>query len=448
MEQNLTFEQIDTFEKSFDAAPANRVAMNAAVKNGIKKAASNYEAPRLYQHAFSIDVEAGKVTDQMNSGRCWMFASLNVMRLEVMKKLNIENMELSQNYPLFYDKLERANHFLENILDTLDEPLAGRTVSFLLSDLMSDGGQWDMFRSLVAKYGVVPKDVMPESENSSHTGDLNEYLKTKLRGFACDLRTAAAKGASLEDLRASKDTMMETVYRMLAIALGKPPKTFTWETRDKDHNFFKVENITPQDFFAQYVGWDLDSYVTVINAPTVDKPFGKTFTVKYLGNVRGGKYPVKYLNLPIDELKKLAIAQLKDGQTVWFGSDVSQFSDRERGLMTLDAFNFEELFSTDFPMTKAERLDYGESLMTHAMVLTGVDLDSDGKPLRWKVENSWGEKSGDKGFWLMSDAWFTEFTYQILLNRKYLSPAQAKAFEQEPIALEPWDPMGSLAKDF
>ena len=428
MKREITAEDLQKFEASFDKNRVNRVAMNAAAAAGVLGAARNYAVQQNNPYSFSIEVEAGKVCDQKQSGRCWMFAALNVMRLDLMSKLNLENMELSQNYPLFYDKLEKANYFLENILDTLDEPRDGRVVSFLLRDPVGDGGQWDMFRSLVEKYGVVPKDLMPETTASSATIELRKFMTTKLR-----------------ELRARKDRMMETIYRMLCIALGKPPVRFTWETRDKDRKFIRISDITPQEFFRQYIGWNLSDMVTVINAPTKDKPYGRTYTVRCLGNVRGGAYAVKYLNLPMDDLRDLTIRQLKDGRPVWFGSDVGQFSDRKNGYLTTDAYAVDELFSTDFPMTKEQRLDYGESLMTHAMVITGVDLDEDGRPIRWKVENSWGKDRGREGYYVMSDKWFGEFSYQILLDRKYFSPEQAAAFDTEPIELHPWDPMGSLA---
>ena len=286
---------------------------------------------------------------------------------------------------------------------------------------------------------------MPESTASSATYEMTRNLTRKLREYACTLRTMHADGADAAALRAAKDEMMETVYRILCICLGKPPVRFTWETRDKDKKFIRMENVAPQDFFAKYVGWNLDEFCTVINAPTADKPYGRTYTVQYLGNVKDGRFPVKYLNLPIEELKALAIRQLKDGQTVWFGSDVSQFSTRDTGCLALDAMHIQKLFSVDFPMTKAQRLDYGDSLMTHAMVLTGVNLDENGKPNRWKVENSWGGDVGKDGFFVMSDDWFSEFVYQILLNKKYFTPEQAAQFESEPIVLKPWDPMGSLA---
>ena len=445
MKEYISAEDLISFESSFASKSSHQLAQNAVTRSGVRETAARFDARAKYCRSFSIELDSGEACNQKQSGRCWMFASLNVMRLEVMKRLNLKNMELSQNYTLFYDKLEKANYFLENIIETAAEPLEGRLVRWLLTDPVSDGGQWDMFRSLIAKYGVVPKDLMPETFSSSATRDMNRYLTAKLREFACTLRTMHAAGKTADALRSAKDGMMDTVYRMLAVCLGEPPKTFTWETRDKDDRFIRIADTTPQAFFREYVGWDLDDYVTVINAPTADKPFGRTFTVQCLGSVRNGKYPVKYLNLPVEDLKKIAIEQLKNGEAVWFGSDVGQFSVKESGIMALDAVEPGRLFDTDFPMTKAQRLDYAESLMTHAMVLTGVNLDRDGRPDRWKVENSWGKDAGRDGYYVMSDDWFTEFTYQILLNRKYLSPEQAAQFDTAPIELKPWDPMGSLA---
>ena len=446
MDRAVSFEALSRFSADFDAVPQYTVAMNAVVQNGINASAVNYEAQRKYLHAFSVEVPAGDVCNQKRSGRCWMFAALNVMRLEVMKNLNLANMELSQSYPLFYDKLEKANYFLENILDTLEEETDSRVIAFLLSAPMGDGGQWDMFASLLYKYGAVPKDVMPESSASSGTAEMDRYLTRKLREYAITLRTMHAEGKTLEEMRQVKDNMMETVYRILCISLGKPPVKFNWETRDKDGKFIRMEGVTPQEFFRQYVGWDLDEYCTVINAPTADKPYGKTYTVQCPGSVKDGRYPVKYLNLPMEELKRIAVDQLKDGRPVWFGSDVGQFSTRDTGYLCLDAMNVQALLDTDFPMTKAQRLDYGESLMTHAMVLTGVNLDENGKPNRWNVENSWGDEVGKKGYFVASDEWFDEFVYQILLHKKYFTADEAEQFEQEPVVLKPWDPMGSLAE--
>jgi len=440
---NITEKDLELFNKNFNSNSKNKLALNAVTANGINESALDFERVQKDVHSFSISVEAGEITNQKQSGRCWMFASLNVMRLEIMKKLNLKNMELSQNYSLFWDKLEKSNYFLESILETLKEDVDSRLVSFLLKDPLGDGGQWDMFCSLVSKYGVVPKDAMKETISSSATRNMDKYLTLKLREFACTLRDKS-KTLKIEELRKMKTVMLDTIYRMLCISLGKPPVEFVYETRDKDEKFIRIES-TPKKFFSDYVGWNLDEYISLINAPTLDKPFNKTYSVQFLGNVKEGR-AVKYLNLTVDELKEVAIKQLKDKKAVWFGSDVGQFSEMKLGLMDLKVLDVENLFSTDFPMTKAQRLDYGESLMTHAMVLTGVNLDKDEKPNRWRVENSWGDEKGEKGFFIMTDSWFDEYVYQIVINKKYLTAKQQELFEMEPIMLKPWDPMGSLAK--
>ena len=440
----ITNEMLSRFSADFNADKCHRIAMNAVTQNGVTKSAVSQAALREDVHQFSINLKQGEITNQKSSGRCWMFAALNTMRFAIIKKLNLETYELSQNYPLFWDKLEKSNYFLENILATLDEPTGGRLIAWLLSAPLGDGGQWDMFCALVDKYGVVPKDAMPETECSSNTREMDKFLTLKLREYACKLRAMHAEGKSAQELAGEKEAMLSTIYRMLCICLGEPPKTVTLEVRDKDDKFIRDAGITPQEFFKKYVGWDLNKYVSLINAPTADKPYGRTFTVRFLGSVHEGR-PVKYLNLPIESLKRAAIAQLKDGQPVWFGSDVGQWLVRQGGLMDMNVLELEQLFGTDFPMDKAQRLDYGESLMTHAMVLMGVNLDEDGKPTRWRVENSWGKDAGKDGYYIMSDKWFDEFTYQVVVDEKYLTDEERAQFKQEPIVLEPWDPMGSLA---
>lgn len=440
----LTEKLLEKFERQLEESPAAAVAMNAAVKNGVVKSAISYEAFRQQRHEFSVNIKQGDITNQKASGRCWMFAALNVMRFEAMGKLNMETFEFSQSYPLFFDKLEKANYFLENILDTLDEPTNGRLVSFLLTEPMGDGGQWDMFCGLVEKYGVVPKDAMPESVSSSATREMDYYLTLKLREFACTLRTAYGKGQAKEQLAEKKEEMLSEIYKMLCICLGKPPKTFCFEARDKDGNFIREANITPKEFYEKYVGWNLEDYVSLINAPTEDKPFYQTYSVKYLGSVKEGR-AVRYLNLPVEQLKAAAIAQMQDGAPVWFGCDVGKCSIRENGIMDPGVIRADQLFGVSFPLNKAERLNYGHSLMTHAMVFLGVNLDSEGKPNRWRVENSWGKEPGKDGYYVMSDDWFSEYTYQVVVHKKYLSGEALKQLETEPILLEPWDPMGSLA---
>lgn len=431
MKQSISLADLAKFEQNITAK--DKAVSLGVQKNGIHASSENQSS----LNAFSITVDGKEVCNQMQSGRCWMFASLNVMRLDVMNKLNLENMELSQSYPLFFDKLERANYFLESIIDTLDEDLDSRLVQFLLTDPMGDGGQWDMFRSLVAKYGVVPKDVMPETYSSSHTAEMNTYLTKKLREFACQLRQ------SQKDPRQLKDEMLADIYRILTVCLGTPPTEFVWETYDKDKNFIRIQS-NPVQFFKDYVGWNLDDYVSVIHAPTADKPMMKSYTVAYLGSVVEGAYPVKYVNLPIERVKELVIDQLKAGQAVWFGCDVGQFSNREKGLLTMDALAIESVLGVHFGMSKQERLDYHESLMTHAMVFTGVNL-VDGKPNRWKVENSWGKDRGFDGYFVMDDEWFSEFVFQVLVRRSDLNEAELAAYDEKPTVLKPWDPMGALA---
>lgn len=440
----ITDELLDKYLNDFLKDDTNVVAMNTVCNNGISKSCTNYGSKYQNNHNYSITIDVGNVCNQKQSGRCWMFAALNFMRVEVMKNLNLANMELSQSYPLFYDKLEKANFFLECIIDSLSQEVDSREVSFLLHDPMQDGGQWDMFKNLVKKYGVVPQEVMPEVNLSSATRELDRYLTLKLREFAKDIRNFYKNGKTIDEIRLEKDNMLNDIYRMLAISLGIPPKKFTFETRDKDDKFIRIEDITPVEFFNKYVKINLDDYVSIINAPTSDKPFNKTYTVKYLGNVYGMD-KVVYLNLPIDELKDLTIKQLSDNQAVWFGSDVGQFSIRETGIMSLDLLDVDKLFSTGFNMSKAERLDYGESMMTHAMLLCGVNIMDNGKPNRYRVENSWGKDVGRDGFFVMSDKWFDEFVYQVVINKKYLSCEQLASLKEKSIELNPWDPMGALA---
>ena len=366
MNREVTMELLEKYGKEFVQDRANRVAQNAVVGKGVNAAATDSSVEREIANTFSISLEQGKITNQKKSGRCWMFAALNCMRFQVMKHCNLETFELSQNYTLFYDKLEKSNYFLNTILDTLEEDTDSRLIAHLLSAPLNDGGQWDMLCAIVDKYGLVPKEAMPESEISSNTNEMVSYMTEKLREFACTLREAYRAGSTKEELLAKKEEMMQVVYNMLCICLGNPPKTFDFEYRDKDKQFHRECGLTPKEFYAKYIGLNLNDYISLINAPTADKPYYRSYTVQYLGNVAEGRQ-VRYVNLPIEELKKAAIAQMKDGEPVWFGCDVGKRSTRESGVMDTKIFALEDLFQTDFPMTKAQRLDYGQSLMTHAM---------------------------------------------------------------------------------
>lgn len=441
---SINQDALDRYREQAKSNYAVGLAMNAVTANGIGKASTDIEALKKNVHEYSVLLKTGEITSQNQSGRCWMFAALNAMRFGLIKKYNLENYEFSQAYPLFWDKLEKSNYFLENILATLDEETGSRIVAFLLTAPLNDGGQFDMFAGLVEKYGVVPKSAMPETVCSSATAEMDKYLTLKLREYACKLRGDYRRGESLESLRAQKEDMLSTIYRMLTICLGFPPEKVDFIVRDKDNNLIREEGLSPQEFYEKYVGWDLRDYVSLINAPTGDKPYGQAYTVRFLGSVHEAR-PVRYLNLPVDELKKAAIRQMQDGEPVWFGCDVGQRHVRELGILDTRSIAVDKLFGTGFPMTKEERLDYGESLMTHAMVLQGVHLDAEGKPVRWRVENSWGKDKGKDGYYLMSDDWFSEYTYQVVVHKKYLSPEQLAQYEGEMKVLEPWDPMGSLA---
>ena len=440
----VTAADMGRYEAAFDRERANAVAMAAVTNNGLMKSAKSAAAVQADTHVYSVDLKQGDITNQKQSGRCWMFAGLNVIRSRIIREKGLKTFELSQAYLFFYDKLEKSNYFLENILETLDEPVGGRLMAWLLQGPLGDGGQWDMLHGLIRKYGLVPKAAYPETVHSSSSREMIACLTEKLREDACILRKKHAAGAGEAELREAKTAMMEEVYRILCICLGKPPKTFDFEYRDKEGNFSRDCGLTPQTFLEKYVTLDLDEYVSIINAPTADKPYDRSYTVKYLGSVKEGT-PVRYLNLPIEELKRMAIAQMQDGEPVWFGCDVGKRSGRDDGIMDVDLYGLETLLDTQFTMTKAERLDYGHSLLTHAMVFQGVNLDENGNPNRWRVENSWGKDPGQDGYYVMTDKWFDEYMYQIVVNKKYLTPEQLAAYESEPIELEPWDPMGSLA---
>ena len=445
MKKQIRYEDIERFTTAFDAEPKNLLALNAVAKNGIGAVALSRAVVNRTDHTYSHLIETPEATSQEKSGRCWLFAGLNTLRLAAMKKMNLESFELSQTHLMFWDKLEKANFFLENIIETVDEPLDGRLVMWLLANSLPDGGQWDMFVNLVEKYGVVPKSVMPETNGSSDSRPMNVLLIAKLREYAQVLREMHERSASAKEMRQAKGEMMEEFYRMVSIHLGQPPSRFLWEWRDKDKEFHRHGEITPTEFFEQYVGFDLDETVCLINAPTKDKPYRRLYTVQYLGNVVGG-HAVRYLNVDIKTLKKAAADMIVDGQAVWFGCDVGKMLEREMGILDLKVYDYELVYGTRFKLDKAGRLDYGHSRMTHAMVFTGVDLDDSGKPIKWRVENSWGTKLGDKGYMVMADRWFDEFLYEVMVSKKHLSPKLLEVLDTEPVVLPPWDPMGALAR--
>lgn len=421
-----------------------RISQKAASSAGLVEASidkKEYDSNRFH---FNISLPETKIRNQNKSGRCWIFAAMNVLEYSLCQKYNLKEFELSQNYIYFYDKLERANYFFNSILETLDEEPSSRVVSHILSSPMGDGGQWDMIKNIVKKYGVVPANSMPDTANSTASANMNDYLTKMLRMYAKNIRKAHEEGKSLDDLRAMVEEYMGQFYNALAISLGTPPEKIDFEYRDKDDQVHSKKGLSPLEFF-DLIDFDLDQYISLINAPTKDKPYYKSYTVEHLGNVLEGDL-VKYVNVPIEIMKEAVVDQIRSNEPVWFGCDVGQFFSRKSGKLDLTTVNVFDMLDVDYDFNKEERLDYHESLMTHAMVFTGLDYDMENeKPLRYKVENSWGSKSGIDGYLVMSDEWFEEYMYQVLVNKAYLPEEVLVAYEEEPIRLRPWDPMGSLA---
>ncbi|HFI0788043.1 TPA: aminopeptidase C [Streptococcus suis] len=440
----LDFDFTERLYANYLANPSLQATENAVSHNGLLKSLETRQSAIDNDYVFSIDLTKDAVSNQKASGRCWMFAALNTFRHKLISDFKLENFELSQAHTFFWDKYEKSNWFLEQIIATADLEIGSRKVKFLLDIPQQDGGQWDMVVALFEKYGVVPKSVYPESISSSASRELNQYLNKLLRQDAQILRDLLAKGASPEEIQTQKENLLQEIFNFLAVNLGLPPRNFDFAYRDKDNVYHRDTNVTPQAFYEKYVGLKLSDYVSIINAPTTDKPYNKSYTVELLGNVVGAP-AVRYLNVEMNRFKELAIAQLKAGESVWFGSDVGQSSNRQTGIMATNTYDFSSGLGIHFHQDKAGRLDYSESLMTHAMVLTGVDLDDNEQPLKWKVENSWGDKVGDKGYFVASDSWMDEYTYQIVIRKEFLTAEELAAYQAQPQVLAPWDPMGALA---
>lgn len=440
----LDFDFTERLYANYLANPSLQATENAVSHNGLLKSLETRQSAIDNDYVFSIDLTKDAVSNQKASGRCWMFAALNTFRHKLISDFKLENFELSQAHTFFWDKYEKSNWFLEQIIATADQEIGSRKVKFLLDTPQQDGGQWDMVVALFEKYGVVPKSVYPESISSSASRELNQYLNKLLRQDAQILRDLLAKGASPKEVQTQKENLLQEIFNFLAVNLGLPPRSFDFAYRDKDNVYHRDTNVTPQAFYEKYVGLKLSDYVSIINAPTTDKPYNKSYTVELLGNVVGA-LAVRYLNVEMNRFKELAIAQLKAGESVWFGSDVGQSSNRQTGIMATNTYDFSSGLGIHFHQDKAGRLDYSESLMTHAMVLTGVDLDDNEQPLKWKVENSWGDKVGDKGYFVASDSWMDEYTYQIVVRKEFLTQEELAAYQAQPQVLAPWDPMGALA---
>lgn len=440
---SLNSDLLRDFQSDFDSKQAYKLAQNAVTQTTVDDIALNRAVITTMDHTFSHLLDDWEVTNQKKSGRCWLFAGLNLLRVGAMKKMNLKSFEFSQNHTMFWDKLERANFFLEAIIETAEKPIDDRAVAFLLDRPLDDGGQWNMFVNIIRKHGLVPQAVMPETESSSSSAKMNSILLNKLREGALTLRKLRESGAPMEAARATKQEIVKAIYRILCIHLGTPPDKFDWQYNDKDKKFMRDGEMTPQQFAEKYITLPLDEYVCLVHDPRETSPFGKTFTVKHLGNVLNGDI-VKYLNVEMDVMKDAAMRTITDGEPVWFGCDVGKMMRRDMGVWDANLFEYESLYDTSLNLSKSDRLQYHQTLMTHAMLFTGVDV-VDNNPRRWRVENSWGEDNGKKGFFVMNDSWFGEYMFEVAVRKSYLPPELQDAIEQEPIELAPWDPMGSLA---
>jgi len=439
MERNLTAEQLALFEKEFVSNPQYRVMQNAVTQTPVNAIALDRQVVTSIDHSVSNLLDDWKVTNQKKSGRCWLFAGLNLLRAGAADKLGVKDFEFSQNYVLFWDKFERSNFFLEAIIETADRDVDDRTVAHLLSDPIGDGGQWNMFVALVRKHGLVPKTSMPETESSSATAQMNDILRKLLRQGARDLR--ALEG--LEAQRDRKQEILTDIHRVLSIHLGTPPQKFLWQWKDSDKGFHRDGWTTPAEFAAASVQLPVEEFVCLVHDPRESSPVGRTFTVDFLGNVIDAP-PVVYLNVEIELMKQLTQDAIIGGEPVWFGCDVGKQMNADLGYWDAKLYDYSAVYDTEFTLDKAERLVHHETLMTHAMLFTGVDV-VDGKPRRWRVENSWGDEKADSGFWTMNDSWFGEHVFEIAVRRSAL-PAELQArLDDEPIVLPAWDPMGALA---
>jgi bleomycin hydrolase len=442
MDGTLSTQDLELLRKDFSATPAYRLAQNAVTRVAIDDVAINREIINSTDHSLSTLLDDWKVTNQQRSGRCWLFAGLNLLRVGAMRTMGLKEFEFSQNYVMFWDKIERANYFLEAVIETADRDLDDRTVAYLLDSVADDGGQWNMFVAIVTKHGLVPKAFMPETHSSSDTGRMNSVLRNLLRQGAKSVREASSQG--VEAARAAKADVLRVIYRVLCIHLGTPPDRIDWQWTDASREFHRDGMLTPQEFAAKYVDLPITDYVCLVHDPRASSPAGRTFTVQYLGNVLGAP-PVTYLNVDMPVIKGLAAQALQQGEPVWFGCDAGKMMSNEYGVWDANLYDLSSVYDTAFTLGKADRLVYHETQMTHAMLFTGVDV-LDGVTRKWRVENSWGADKGKDGFYTMNDSWFDAYVFEIAARRDALPEALRPALDTEPIVLPAWDPMGALAR--
>ncbi|XP_071945104.1 bleomycin hydrolase-like [Antedon mediterranea] len=457
----ITNAMIDKFLATFLAEPKNKLAQNVVIKYDLNEVCMDYNEAQTVNHAYNYRVpEVKPVTNQKATGRCWIFACLNAMRIPYMKQIQLEDFEFSQTYLFFWDKIERINYFLYSYVKVFKtgEPADGRLGSFLLSNPTEDGGQWDMLVNLINKYGVMPKKMFKDGFTAESSSKMNKLLKNKIREFAKKLNDMVQEKKTDKEINEEIASMMQVIHRICSICLGTPPGTFTWEFYDKNKAYQKIGPITPKEFYEKHVQslFNVNDKLCFVNDPRPSNPYSKLYTVDYLGNMIGGRKTL-YINQPISTMKQMAAASIKAGQAVWFGCDVDKHYHGKSGVLNLDQHDYALVFDTTVKgLSKADRLIYGESLMTHAMVFTAVSIDESEsaddektengiKTLKWRVENSWGEERGSKGYLMMTDEWFSEYVYEVVIDKEFVPEDLLAIMKQTPIVLPAWDPMGALA---
>ena len=431
----ISADMLSRISKSYTGSAEQKAVRNALATNSIAALAVNAENLAMIDTHFSDRVQTKGITNQLSSGRCWLFTGLNVLRAKMITKYDLPSMEFSQNYNSFYDLLEKSNLFLQAIIDTRSLPLDDRKVDWLIKNPIGDGGQFTGVSNLIMKYGVVPKEAMPETYQSNNTSGMLNILRQKLREYALELRELKPAQTA-----ARKEAMLSEVYRILAECVGVPPTTFEWTRYDKQGNVVSKKTYTPKSFYEEYLGEDLEkNYIMVMNDPS--REYGKVYEIEYDRHVYDGENWV-YLNLPIERIKEMAIASIKDNTAMYFSCDVGKFSNRSTGVLDINAYDYESLFRTSLPMDKKQRIQTYSSLSSHAMTLIAVDIDPEsGKTKKWMVENSWGASSGYQGNMIMTDEWFNEYMFRLVVEKKYVPADIMKMLEQKPIMLPSWDPM-------
>ncbi|MBR1850340.1 MAG: C1 family peptidase [Bacteroidales bacterium] len=436
----ISTEMMQQIKQGFGNSASDKALRNIMVNQSPAKLAMNYENATKFDSHFSNRVESRAVTDQKSSGRCWMFTGMNVLRNQAIRKHNLpSDFQFSQAYLFFYDQLEKANLFLQAMIDTYQKPIDDQEVQWLFKNPIGDGGQFTGVANLIDKYGLVPADVMPETYNTNNTSSISNLLSLKLREDGLALRELAAqKGTTQAKLHQTKTEMLATIYRMLALTMGEPPAQFTWQQKNAKGEIVETATYTPKEFYEKFAKTDFSKYYMVMNDPT--REYYKVYEIQYDRHVYDGQN-WRYLNLPMEEIAPMCIASIKDSTMMYFSCDVGKFLDREKGFMDMNNFDYASLFGTEFGMDKKQRVATYASGSSHAMTLCAVDLDKDGKPLKWMVENSWGPNYGYQGNLIMTNDWFNEYMFRVVLEEKYI-PAKLRAMmDQKPIMLPAWDPM-------